>query len=90
MHSAANGNPSHQRLDGLANQRQRNKLPVLRRAAAAEVRQLGFLVYRDFKLERTKRLVSKLQGQAFPLFVVAPVDSLDRLSDQMLGIVGTA
>src|SRR5450631_1680229 len=89
VYSAANGNPSQQRLDRLANERQRNKLSVLRRAAAAEVRQLGFLVYRDFKLERTKSLVCKLQGQAFPLFVVAPVDPLDGLSSEILAVVGT-
>ena len=90
MHSAANGNPSQQRFDRQANERQRNELSVLRRVAAGEVRQFGFLVHRQFKPERTKSLIGELQGQAFPLFVVAPVDSLDRLSDEMLGIVGTA
>src|ERR1022692_4243899 len=89
MYSAADGNPSQQRFDRLANERQRNKLSALRRAAAAEVRQLGFLVYRDFKLERTKRQVCEFQGQAFHLFVVVPVDSFDRLSREMLCIVGT-
>src|SRR5450755_2199919 len=89
MYSAANGNPSQQRFERQANEWQRNELSVLRRAAAAEVRQLGFLVYRDFKLERTKRLVSKFQGQAFPLFAVAPVDPLDGLSSEILAVVGT-
>src|ERR1035438_9853270 len=90
MYSAANDDSSYQRFDRLANERQGNELSLLRRVAAGKVRQFDFLVYRYFKLERTKRLVCELQGQAFPLFVVPPVDSLDCLSSETLGIVGTA
>ena len=51
MYPAANGNPSQQRFDRQANERQRNELSVPRRVAAGEVGQFGFLVHSQVKPE---------------------------------------